>query len=755
MATQTLPQVDFTPEIVEAAAENWSRRREQREENKIMVATGRLDEVESPERIEAHERYQTEAKERKVQQEAIKGAVEFAVIPALADFAQERVIGERDFLGIEFLEMAIAVSRFVGRVHIRERPGPGVGFGTGFMVSPRLLLTNNHVLPTADLARNSEIEFDYQRDRFGRALPTVFFALEPDTFYLTDRDLDFTLVAVREKSTNAAPLRDYAWTRLQGDSGKALLGDPLNIIQHPRGEMKQLVLRSNKLVDLFDNFIHYESDTERGSSGAPVFSDYWDVVALHHSGVPKTNDRGQFLTVDGRVWVKDRDDPERLAWIGNEGIRVSSLIKFIEKAKLDSAAKKDLRKQLLEMEPPNPLEVKEQSKAKREQGRGRVKPDIQPPSHAEIIPPPETGQPGVSRDVPAATITTAGVTLVVPLQISISLGTPVIAAAPGTPVPTTYASAHGQAIASRDGFIDFTENLPPEQDYSTRRGYDASFLEGVAVPLPRISGAAKKDVAVPVRSEGTTGNVLNYHHFSVLLNKARQIAFFAAVNIDGTLHRNLTRNEDGKSEKWYDDPRLPEGVCVSPRVYDHRDLDRGHLVRRLDPVWGDKAMRRAANDDTFHWANCSPQHKNLNRGKAQWLGLEDYVLNNAKNKGLRISVFSGPVFRKNDPTYEGVQLPLEFWKVVVMVRKDGTPSATAYLLSQKKLIDELEVTEADFAFGQYKTFQVPVRRIEELTKLNFGKLRNFDPLESPEAEESFALGDAGEKEISTLEQIVL
>lgn len=83
--------------------------------------------------------------------------------------------------------MALAVSRFVGRINIRSRPGRTAGFGTGFMVSPRRLLTNNHVLRTERDALYSEVEFDYQYDRYGRLLPVVVYRLEPETFFITSK----------------------------------------------------------------------------------------------------------------------------------------------------------------------------------------------------------------------------------------------------------------------------------------------------------------------------------------------------------------------------------------------------------------------------------------------------------------------------------------------------------------------------------------------------------------------------------------
>jgi V8-like Glu-specific endopeptidase len=324
-----------------AAARRWAAREKARTRNVTKACCGCIDEVESAERMQAHAQLQERARRKEKEARRMLG--------------QERQIGDRDFLGIEFVDMARAVARFVGRVNVREQPQVTAGFGTGFMVSPRLLLTNNHVLPSAGVARFSEIEFDYQNDRFGHPLPLQVYRLEPDTFFLTDKRLDFALVAVALKSTTGTSLESYSWVRLRAESGKTLISQPLNIIQHPRGEMKQLVVRSNRLVDQFKDFIHYETDTEPGSSGSPVFSDYWDVAALHHSSVPKKNEQGKLMGVDGSVW-KEGDDPERLAWVGNEGIRVSSLVKFIGKSTLKNAAQRQLRDDLLNLEPAHPLE---------------------------------------------------------------------------------------------------------------------------------------------------------------------------------------------------------------------------------------------------------------------------------------------------------------------------------------------------------------------------------------------------------------
>jgi endonuclease G len=254
-------------------------------------------------------------------------------------------------------------------------------------------------------------------------------------------------------------------------------------------------------------------------------------------------------------------------------------------------------------------------------------------------------------------------------------------------------------------------------DYEKRLGYDPHFLgKTYQVPHPHFHSDLKEDIAV--LKDGST--ILDYTHFSIVMSKSRRLAYYTVVNIDGTQLKDVKRGKDS----WYIDPRIDSSEQTGPELYAGNDLDRGHLVRRQDPIWGEEANQ--ANEDTFHFTNCSPQHKDLNQ--KTWLDLEDYLLNNTENFKLKATVFTGPVFGSNDPVYRGIQIPIEFWKLAVMVKKDGSLSATAYLQSQANLIRDL-----DFSFGDYKTYQVPVARIEELTGLDFGELRKNDPMAKPRA----------------------
>ncbi len=247
------------------------------------------------------------------------------------------------------------------------------------------------------------------------------------------------------------------------------------------------------------------------------------------------------------------------------------------------------------------------------------------------------------------------------------------------------------------GEDDFLERAAP-QDYSGRKGYDAKFL-GPAVPLPVTS----KNVAD-----------LKYTNFTVGLQPSRKMALYTAVNINGRKRVDIKRSVD----RWLIDPRVPADEQIGGAYYRGTPLDRGHMVRRVDPVWGPDSKQ--AELDTFHYSNACPQHKDLNR--KTWNDLEDYIYDNTGKEDLKVTVFTGPVLRNGDSPFHGAQLPEEFWKVVVMRRDDGKLSATAYLLSQQDMIQGLE-----FVFGQFRTYQVPVALIEKRTGLDFGDLRKFDP----------------------------
>ncbi|GCE77188.1 DNA/RNA non-specific endonuclease [Cellulomonas biazotea] len=270
-------------------------------------------------------------------------------------------------------------------------------------------------------------------------------------------------------------------------------------------------------------------------------------------------------------------------------------------------------------------------------------------------------------------------------------------------------------------------------------GYDALFL-GPPLPLP---GTPR-----PVEDLPST-------HFTVLFDTRHKLAAATAVNIDGSQLKDLPREDT-----WLLDPRVPVDRQAGPEVYRNNRLDRGHLVRRADPVWGPVDVAQQANVDTFLYTNAAPQVDDFNQGKQLWVGLEDHVLRYAETWRQRVSVFTGPVLRDDDPVYRGVGVPRHFWKVAVWATPDTAPTdgtgttdrtgttagattdgagdaeapplrlaAAAFLVDQSPLLAGLDLDEALRSardadapppLGPFRTFQVPVSQVAELTGLDLG-----------------------------------
>jgi endonuclease G len=301
------------------------------------------------------------------------------------------------------------------------------------------------------------------------------------------------------------------------------------------------------------------------------------------------------------------------------------------------------------------------------------------------------------------------------------------------------------------------EAIKPEPDYENRPGYDPDFL-GFRVSLPALTSVTRpKAVAVP-GADGSNGHELRYHHYSVLMNGERRLAFVAAVNYDAAAPFTHDRKKD--KDRWFFDPRVDEALQAGNEFYAGNPLDRGHLVRRADAAWGaSEAEAKRANDDTFHFTNCSPQHEIFNqstradqRGLRLWGNIENHIAAEARADNKRLCIFNGPVFRSNDRKHRGLRVPKEFWKVVAFESDAGQPTALAFVLSQASLIKDLPPEE--FEVGPYEPFQVTVRRIEELTKLDFGDLSDHDPLGEAANESRFEAGTEFVR-LARLEDMVL
>ncbi|MFJ4536021.1 trypsin-like serine peptidase [Streptomyces tibetensis] len=242
--------------------------------------------------------------------------------------ANERIIDlSNELQAWSFLPRGVRAGATVARITLR-RDGRELPHGTGFLVSPRLLMTNHHVLPDVSFARTCFAEFNAQVTADNLPDTVVRMELDPQTFFAADRRLDFALVALAPTLDGPAPGEIFGWNRLSVQTGKLVLGEKVNIIGHPSGRLKEIALRDNAVLVRLDDFVHYTTDTEPGNSGSPVFNDQWEVVALHHSGVPKKDDQGRVLRKDGRPWQQG-DGDDAIEWVANEGVRISSILKHL------------------------------------------------------------------------------------------------------------------------------------------------------------------------------------------------------------------------------------------------------------------------------------------------------------------------------------------------------------------------------------------------------------------------------------------
>jgi hypothetical protein len=202
---------------------------------------------------------------------------------------------------INFLEHGLNVSRSVARIVLADNSR-----GSGFLIHNNLLITNNHVLPSKEIAKGARVEFNYQQTAQGTDAAVDVYGLDPDTTFLTspkedDGGDDWTVVRVNGDA-------NAKWGAINLSRANPQVKDEVIIIQHPGGGRKQIALSHNVIAFVNDKRVQYLTDTLEGSSGSPVFSTNWQVIGLHHEG----------------GWL--REPGTKQAVFRNQGIHINVLI---------------------------------------------------------------------------------------------------------------------------------------------------------------------------------------------------------------------------------------------------------------------------------------------------------------------------------------------------------------------------------------------------------------------------------------------
>lgn len=264
----------------------------------------------------------------------------------------------------------------------------------------------------------------------------------------------------------------------------------------------------------------------------------------------------------------------------------------------------------------------------------------------------------------------------------------------------------------------------PLESYADRDGYRSDFIDKANLSLPGV-GAWADDLIV-VRPEARVthrpDHVIAYRHFSVVMCRSRGLPLYSAVNIDGSQSDRAVERTD----LWRRDPRIDPAFQNLNEGYGHAGqgfFARGHMTRREDPNWGSREIAEQADADTFHITNVAPQQQSFNAG--MWLRLEGYVLENTDRENMKVSVFTGPVLRIDDPVYYNRAIPVEFWKIIAFIDSRTRELTTiGYRRSQVASLPRL--ARERFVFGDFEDCQVSIESLAQDTGLDFGDLAQFD-----------------------------
>ncbi len=195
----------------------------------------------------------------------------------------EKVFGDDRFQTLEWWRNGLAACRAVARIDDRNR----VGRGTGFLVNGKelheslpdlVVMTNGHVVNEAIHQDHATVAFHglESEDRESSRFP-----VQQLRWFRPSRhpELDTALLVLERTPDNVKPLSlIQKMPKLNAKSRTYIIG-------HPKGyDQPQFSIQDNLFLETDATRMHYRTPTEGGSSGSPVFDEYWNVIGLHHAG---------------------------------------------------------------------------------------------------------------------------------------------------------------------------------------------------------------------------------------------------------------------------------------------------------------------------------------------------------------------------------------------------------------------------------------------------------------------------------------
>ncbi|MFD1794922.1 trypsin-like peptidase domain-containing protein [Paracoccus aurantiacus] len=245
----------------------------------------------------------------------------------------EARVGIRNLIDASLLDLLAHYRRAVCRITWRGtnfRGLSGDNSGTGFLVGPNLLLTNNHVLHSAEAATLAKLDFEYERttEQLLRLEdpaegPRSELRLAPERLFITSSatdGLDYTFVRLAADAPHG-----YGFIPMSRGSFTGRPFEPVFLIHHPNGDYKQASVDDTEILNVDVGLLLYAADTETGSSGAPVLTRQGKLCALHHASC----DRQQ---MDLRHAARERQLQDGGDYrVANEGIMISAIANDLER----------------------------------------------------------------------------------------------------------------------------------------------------------------------------------------------------------------------------------------------------------------------------------------------------------------------------------------------------------------------------------------------------------------------------------------
>lgn len=197
--------------------------------------------------------------------------------------------------------------------------------GTGFLIGPGLVLTNQHVVQSyLDGANRDSLacRFDFAIEAVGQndgrlvSLAGEWCVahaahskadLTDDGSLPAPGELDFAILRLAQPAEEDALSNGRrGWIKLSTTPARPGPGDIVFVCQHPEGEPIKLAVGA--VLQNHGSRIRYDANTMPGSSGSPCFDAALDLVGYHHLGDPRYSKLARW----------------------NQGIAVDPLLAFLE-----------------------------------------------------------------------------------------------------------------------------------------------------------------------------------------------------------------------------------------------------------------------------------------------------------------------------------------------------------------------------------------------------------------------------------------